>query len=53
MKYLVKSHFYGWKEVPYENYLGYIKNIMDNATAMNESQKSNYIKKVTKIEKGR
>lgn len=49
MMYFVKSRFYGWKEVSETQYNRFINNIRVGATAMNEQQKEELIKKVTKV----
>ena len=47
MRYFVKSHFNGWSEVGFENYRGFIKNIMERANGLNAEEKENHIKSVT------
>lgn len=49
-RYFVKPHFGGWREVTYEKYKAFIKNILHGATAIPDSKKEEYIKKVTRIE---
>lgn len=48
-RYFVKSHFHGWCEVPYENYLRFIENIQNNATGIKSSEKNAYILRVTHV----
>lgn len=48
-KYFVKSHFSGWREVGYESYKLFIKNIIEHATGIPAAKKQEYINKVTKI----
>ena len=47
MRYFVKSHFNGWSEVGFENYRGFIKNIMERANGLKTEEKENHIKNVT------
>lgn len=47
-RYFVKAIFSGWREVSKANYLSFIRNIMDNATAMTKSEKIEHIRNVTK-----
>lgn len=49
MRYFVKSHFNGWREVGCENYKAFIKNIMNHATGIPCDKKQEYINKVTKV----
>lgn len=49
MRYFVKSHFNGWREVGYENYKAFIENIINNATGISSDKKKEYISKVTKV----
>ena len=47
MRCFVKSHFNGWSEVGFENYRGFIKNIMERANGLKAEEKENHIKNVT------
>jgi hypothetical protein len=49
MRYFVKPHFSGWKEVDKEHYERFIENIKKHASGMNEKQKQKHIAKATKI----
>ena len=46
-RYFVKSHFNGWQEVDEEHYNNFIKIIQNGATALNDTQKEQYIKQKT------
>lgn len=48
-RYFVKSHFYGWREVEFENYKAFIKNIIENATGVPSEKKQELINKKTKV----
>jgi hypothetical protein len=49
-RYFVKSHFYGWREVGYERYKAFIKNIVKNASNIPSDKRQEYINKVTRVE---
>ena len=48
-RYFVKSHFSDWREVSKDNFDGFVQNIKRNAGGINEQQKEEHLKKVTKI----